>query len=75
MLEVYFDKINDLLDPRNQNLDIKQNPIEGTFVEGLSEMTAATDFETLEKLELGNQNRKTGEVDKTQKSPRSHSFF
>jgi len=34
-MEVYNELINDLLDPNNSNLKLKEDPIQGYYVSGL----------------------------------------
>lgn len=41
-MEIYNECVNDLLDPQNKNLDIRENKNGGIFIEKLSEFEVGT---------------------------------
>lgn len=74
-LEVYNETVNDLLDASNQNLEIRESLERGTFVQGLTELSVASEDEALQLLLRGEANRKVGETSMNEQSSRSHTLF
>lgn len=74
-LEVYNEQINDLLDASKTNLEIREHPEKGIFVDKLSEFIADSEARALELLALGESHRKTAETQMNLLSSRSHSVF
>jgi sporulation protein YlmC with PRC-barrel domain len=56
-LEIYNENIKDLMMVSNDVLDLKENPINGVMVDGLSEIEVHTADEIFELLLYGNKNR------------------
>ena len=52
-LEIYNECVNDLLDPQNKNLDIRENKNGGIFIEKLSEFEVKGIEESLLYLKKG----------------------
>ncbi|OMJ83613.1 hypothetical protein SteCoe_15401 [Stentor coeruleus] len=79
MLEIYNEKIQDLLVPVSQRvqggLKVRESKDHGVFVEDLSKVQAA-DYEEIEKLmELGNTHRSIGATNMNATSSRAHTIF
>ena len=74
-LEVYNEQINDLLDASKTNLEIREHPEKGIFVDKLSEFLADSEARALELLAIGESHRKTAETQMNLVSSRSHSVF
>ena len=74
-LEVYLEKVNDLLNAEMQNLEIHENQMQGIYIKDLTEKKVTSIEETLELLKLGNQLRAVGATNMNKKSSRSHSIF
>ncbi|NWZ38491.1 KIF14 protein, partial [Brachypodius atriceps] len=81
--EVYNEKIHDLLvfkaenGQKKQQLRVREHPVLGPYVEGLTEhLVSCPDFCLLQSwLELGNKQRATAATVMNDKSSRSHSVF
>ncbi|XP_075488133.1 kinesin-like protein KIN-12F isoform X1 [Primulina tabacum] len=74
-LEVYGEKIGDLIHPIQQNLEIKDDPKNGFYVENLSEEYVNNYEEVTQILIKGLSNRKIGATSINSKSSRSHIMF
>ncbi|NWW84539.1 KIF14 protein, partial [Rhynochetos jubatus] len=80
--EVYNEKIHDLLvfkaesGQKKQPLRVREHPVLGPYVEGLTVLVSHPDFYVLQSwLELGNKQRATAATVLNDKSSRSHSVF
>ncbi|NXY45113.1 KIF14 protein, partial [Ceuthmochares aereus] len=80
--EVYNEKIHDLLvfkaesEQKKQPLRVREHPVIGPYVEGLTVLVLYPDFYLLQSwLELGNKQRATAATVMNDKSSRSHSVF
>ncbi|NXH88062.1 KIF14 protein, partial [Edolisoma coerulescens] len=80
--EVYNEKIHDLLvfkaenGQKKQQLRVREHPVLGPYVEGLTNLVSCPDFRPLQSwLELGNKQRATAATVMNDKSSRSHSVF
>ncbi|NXV87168.1 KIF14 protein, partial [Calonectris borealis] len=80
--EVYNEKIHDLLvfkaesGQKKQPLRVREHPVLGPYVEGLTVLVSHPDFCFLQSwLELGNKQRATAATVMNDKSSRSHSVF
>ena len=56
-LEIYNETIRDLLVPTSEILDLREDPVKGTSVSGLSEIEVDSAKEILKILTYGNKNR------------------
>jgi hypothetical protein len=74
-LEIYNEQINDLLNPKNTNLEIRWNQKQGFFVEGLLVIDCKQPSDIVEVVIEGNRNRKVGSHDLNKDSSRSHSIL
>ncbi|XP_031234518.1 kinesin-like protein KIF14 [Mastomys coucha] len=78
--EVYNEKIHDLVckgesGQRKQPLRVREHPVSGPYVEGLS-MNIVSSYSDIQSwLELGNKQRATAATGMNDKSSRSHSVF
>ncbi|XP_021053461.1 kinesin-like protein KIF14 isoform X2 [Mus pahari] len=79
--EVYNEKIHDLLvckgenGQRKQPLRVREHPVSGPYVEGLSMNVVGSYSDIQSWLELGNKQRATAATGMNDKSSRSHSVF
>ncbi|KAL5218505.1 hypothetical protein ABZP36_019189 [Zizania latifolia] len=71
-LEVYNEQINDLLDPSQRNLPIRENAGNGIHVENLTDEYVSTVEDVNQILMKGLSNRKVGTTSMNLKSSRSH---
>ncbi|CBY41289.1 unnamed protein product, partial [Oikopleura dioica] len=74
-VEIYLDKIRDLLDPSRVNLPVQENRVGTSFVKGASERFVASPEEVLQIIEEGKSNRQVAVTNMNEHSSRSHSLF
>ncbi|EPS66634.1 hypothetical protein M569_08139, partial [Genlisea aurea] len=74
-LEIYDEKIYDLLDPKQRNLEIKDDPRNGFYVENLTEEYVTCYEDVTHVLIMGLSKRKLGATSVNSKSSRSHIMF
>jgi len=79
-LEIYNEQIRDLLaqpDPtgKQQKLDVKQHPVLGTIVPGLTEAAVGTCQEVLDLVDYGTNMRQVSATAMNATSSRSHCIF
>ena len=74
-MELYLEKINDLLDPAKSNLRVREDPARGVYVEGVTEAYTSSAGEMLELMERGTSNRAVASTRMNADSSRSHSVF
>jgi len=74
-VEIYLERIRDLLDPSRQNLQVREDPKKGIYVEGMSEQYVNSFEEMMDLMALGSSNRATSATGMNEGSSRSHSVF
>lgn len=74
-LEIYNEQIGDLLDPTQRNLEIKDDPKNGFYVENLTEEYVTSYEDVTQILIKGLSSRKVGATSINSKSSRSHVVF
>ncbi|KAL6599540.1 hypothetical protein ACP70R_045677 [Stipagrostis hirtigluma subsp. patula] len=74
-LEVHNDQINDLLEPSQRDLQIRENAGNGIHVENLTDEYVSTVEDVNQILMKGLSNRKVGTTSMNLKSSRSHVIF
>ena len=75
MLEIYNEKIQDLLNPLHNNLKIKESKLAGVFVDDCTEVYVDSAEEMKKVMLAGSQNRTIAATRMNEKSSRSHSIF
>ena len=75
MIEIYQEKIRDLLDISRVNLNVREDGIKGIYVDGCSERYMGCPRDVLAALELGSRNRATACTNMNEHSSRSHCIF
>lgn len=75
MVEIYMEKIKDLLDPRKTNLTVHTDKVKGVYVQDLTERYIASEREVVDVMQIGNGNRSIGCTEMNAESSRSHSIF
>ena len=75
LLEIYKEKLRDLLNRDKNDLGIKESPTKGIFVEGLTEFWVSNLDEMLEVVAVGQETREIGSTRLNNKSSRSHTIF
>lgn len=74
-LEIYKEKIRDLLEPSSVDLKLCDKPGGGFAVRGLRQVTVSTAAEVFEVMKEGSANRSVAATNMNQNSSRSHSIF
>ena len=75
MVEIYRERIRDLLDPTKTNLKVAQDKQKrGLFIEDLTESYVSDEQELYAIMKLGNDNRSIGATNMNEQSSRSHSI-
>ncbi len=77
MIEIYNEVVNDLLDPTNTNLRLRENTKNNreVYVENLREEPIGSIEEALEVIAIGNEHRKIGATAFNEGSSRSHTVI
>lgn len=57
MIEIYMERIRDLLDTSKDNLKIHEEKSKGVYVADVTETYVAEDYEVYELMKIGNKNR------------------
>lgn len=74
-MEIYMEKIRDLLAPQNENLPVHEEKSRGVYVKGLLEIYVSSVSEVYEVMRRGGAARATAATNMNQESSRSHSIF
>ena len=73
-IEIYMEKIKDLIDISRVNLQIHESKEKGIYIENLSEYYVSNEQELLDYIKIGNQNRTIASTNMNDTSSRSHSI-
>ncbi|KAG8528141.1 Kinesin heavy chain [Bacidia gigantensis] len=74
-MEIYMERIRDLLVPQNDNLPVHEEKSRGVYVKGLLEVYVSSVQEVFEVMRRGGLARATAATNMNQESSRSHSIF
>ena len=74
-LEIYMERIRDLLDPTKDNLKVREDKTKGIWVEGATEVYCSCDDDVMNVLRLGQVHRSVASTKMNAESSRSHSIF
>ena len=74
-MEIYMEKIRDLLAPQNDNLPVHEEKSRGVYVKGLLEIYVSSVQEVYEVMRRGGTARAVAATNMNQESSRSHSIF
>jgi kinesin family member 5 len=74
-MEIYMERIRDLLQPVNDNLPVHEEKNRGVYVKGLLEIYVSTVQEVYEVMRRGGAARAVAATNMNQESSRSHSIF
>lgn len=75
MIEIYNEKIRDLIDPKKDNVKIHEEKSKGVYLADLTETYITSDMEVYDIMKLGNSNRAISATLMNAESSRSHSIF
>ncbi|ORC91602.1 putative Unc104-like kinesin [Trypanosoma theileri] len=74
-LEIYQERVNCLLNSKSENLRVREHPVMGVYVEGLTEVQVDSEESILRLMNGGNQSRHTAATKMNDRSSRSHAIF
>ena len=74
-VEIYLERVRDLLNPGATNLTIRQDDERGVYVEGVVEEYVGSAAELLELVRVGEAHRAVGATGMNEASSRSHSIL
>ncbi|KAF2628733.1 kinesin-domain-containing protein [Macroventuria anomochaeta] len=74
-MEIYMERIRDLLMPQNDNLAVHEEKSRGVYVKGLLEVYVSSVDEVYEVLRRGGQSRAVSATNMNAESSRSHSIL
>jgi kinesin family protein 18/19 len=74
-VEIYNEAIRDLLNPSNNYLDLRDDPLRGVVIAGVTEFSAESTEQVMNLLSTGNKRRTTEATNANQTSSRSHAIF
>jgi len=74
-VEIYCEKIQDLLDVGNSNLKIRESKAKGIYIEGVASPFVGSSEEIMELMEEGADNRACASTRMNETSSRSHAVF
>ncbi|KAI9279499.1 kinesin heavy chain [Umbelopsis sp. AD052] len=73
-MEIYMEKVRDLLNPSQDNLPIHEDKSKGVYVKGLLEVYVSSTEEVYEVMRRGSENRVVASTNMNAESSRSHSI-
>ncbi|EGR34618.1 kinesin motor domain protein [Ichthyophthirius multifiliis] len=74
-IEIYNERIIDLIDNTKQNLQVKECKTRGIYIQDASEIFVTSTYEMLEIMKAGSLNRTQAATRMNERSSRSHSLF
>ncbi|KAM3065408.1 Kinesin heavy chain [Clarireedia jacksonii] len=74
-MEIYMERIRDLLQPQNDNLPVHEEKNRGVYVKGLLEVYVSSVQEVYEVMKRGGDARAVSSTNMNAESSRSHSIF
>ncbi|GHJ84108.1 hypothetical protein NliqN6_0510 [Naganishia liquefaciens] len=74
-MEIYMEKIRDLLAPAHDNLSIHEDKTRGVYVKGLTDVYVGTEAEVYAVMKAGGKARAISATNMNAESSRSHSIF
>jgi hypothetical protein len=74
-LEIYNENINDLIDPNNKNLEVRESIANGIYINRLSETQTSSFEEVMAIMERGDEFRNIAATKLNELSSRSHTVF
>jgi len=75
MVEIYMEKIKDLINPSKDNLRIHEQKGKGVYMQDIEEVYISDESEVYDLMKIGNDNRSKASTLMNAESSRSHSLF
>lgn len=74
-LEIYMEKIRDLIDAKKTNLQVKEDKTKGLYIQDATEVYVSNPDEMMNVMNMGSANRSVAATRMNATSSRSHSIF
>ncbi|KAH7726338.1 kinesin protein [Aphelenchoides avenae] len=74
-MEIYCEKVRDLLNPKNDNLRVREHPALGPYVDNLEKMAVCSYEDVFDLMDAGNKARTVAATNMNSTSSRSHAVF
>ena len=74
-IEIYNEGVNDLIDPANKNLEVRESITNGIYINRLSEKSVKDFDEVMSYMSRGDEFRNTAATKLNELSSRSHTVF
>mmetsp|Transcript_40211 Transcript_40211/g.28982 ORF Transcript_40211/g.28982 Transcript_40211/m.28982 type:complete len:81 (+) Transcript_40211:163-405(+) len=74
MIEIYNEKIKDLIEPSKDNLRIHEEKAKGVYIQDVTEVDISSENDVFDALRVGNSNRSVSATLMNAESSRSHSI-
>jgi kinesin family protein 1 len=74
-MEIYNEKVRDLLNPKENNLKVREHPVLGPYVEDLSKLLVSSYSDVNRLMDEGNKARTVAATNMNETSSRSHGVF
>ena len=75
MLEIYNETIRDLINPQNEVREIREDPLRGNTVTGLTQIYMTSVEDVIATIRMADKNRTKDPTSFTATSSRSHSLM
>lgn len=75
IVEIYNERIRDLLDPKKDNLKVREEKARGVFIEEVTETYVGCEQEIFDVMRAGHYNRSIAVTNMNEHSSRSHMVF
>ena len=75
IVEIYMERIRDLLNPKKVNLKVREDKSKGIYIEDVTESYVSDEKDVYDFLRYGHNNRATTMTNMNESSSRSHSIF
>ena len=75
MIEIYMEKIKDLMDPTKDNLRVHEDKAKGVYIGDVTETYVSCESEVYQLMKIGTSNRSVTATNMNEQSSRSHSIF
>jgi kinesin family protein 5 len=75
IIEIYMEKIRDLLDPSRPQMKVRESKTRGVYIQGVTEVYVSSVQEVLRCLKIGTSHRTLEHTNMNETSSRSHMVF
>jgi kinesin family member 5 len=75
MIEIYMERIRDLMDTSKDNLKVHEEKGKGVYVADVTESYVVEESDVFKVMKIGNKNRAICATNMNDESSRSHSIF